>query len=34
MLWIIEATLIIIAALLAALLLCKCKDCLDQLDKQ
>lgn len=32
MLWLIEATLIIIAALLLALILCKCKDCMDKFD--
>ena len=30
MLWLIEATLIIIAALLGMLFICKCKDCLDK----
>lgn len=31
MLWLIEATLLIIAALLAVLVLCKCNDCLSKL---
>jgi len=32
MMWLIEGTLIIIAALLAVLVLCKCKDCMDKLE--
>ena len=30
MMWLIEATLIIIAALLGVLVICKCKECLDK----
>lgn len=32
MMWLIEATLIIIAALVAVLVVCKCRDCMDKLD--
>jgi hypothetical protein len=30
MMWLIEGTLVIIAALLIVLIVCKCKDCLDK----
>jgi hypothetical protein len=30
MMWLIEGTLVITAALLIALIVCKCKDCLDR----
>ena len=30
MIWLIESMLIIIAALLAVLVVCKCRDCLDK----
>ena len=30
MIWLVEGTLIIIAALLGMLIVCKCKDCLDK----
>jgi hypothetical protein len=32
MIWLIEGTLVIIAALLVVLIVCKCKDCMDKLD--
>jgi hypothetical protein len=32
MMWLIEGTLIIIATLLVALIVCKCKDCADKLN--
>jgi len=34
MMWLIEATLIIIIALLIVLIICKCKDCADKFDGQ
>ena len=34
MMWLIEGTLVIIAALLLVLVICKCKDCADKLDGQ
>ena len=30
MIWLVEGTLVIIAALLAVLVVCKCRDCLDK----
>lgn len=32
MMWLIEGTLVIIAALLLVLIVCKCRDCLDKCD--